>query len=156
MAEALQGTTNNVDTQPLRLKWSEKERTVIFESPDDDFFTMKVKEVIKACNIQQESDEFESQFSDLKNILGNWINKRKEKIAKAFVTVRDTRILLVVVTKEVEYDNEFENELTVLDWEVSHTPFLSAIPLSVQSLPQCDDDIYESFLSPPIVLEYIG
>ena len=75
-------------------------------------------------------------------------------VDRAFVTIRDTRVLLVVVTKNVEYDNEFEDELTTLDWNIAHTPFLSNIPLSVQSLPQCDNDIYESFLSPPILFEY--
>jgi hypothetical protein len=147
----------NVATQPVRLKWSEKDRTVVFETSDKDLFTMKVKEVIQACNIlQQQSDKFESQFNDLKNILGNWIHERKDKIAKAFVTIRDTRILFIAITKDVEYDSGFEDELTDLDWAIAHTPLLSAIPLSVQSLPQCDSDIYQSFLSPPIILEYAG
>lgn len=140
--------------EPVRLRWSEKDRTVLFEPADEDCFTMKVKEVIRACNIHQQSNEFESQFNDLKNILGNWIHERKDKIAKAFVTIRDTRVLFLAITKDVEYDNKFEDELTNLDWVISHTQLFSAIPLSVQSLPQCGSDTYEAFLSPPIILEY--
>jgi len=147
---------NDISTEPVRLKWSEKERTVLFETADKDLFTMKVKEVIQACNIHLQSNEFESQFNDLKNILGSWIHERKDKIAKAFVTIRDTRILFLAITKDVEYDSELEDELTNLDWVISHTQLFSAIPLSVQSLPRCDSDIYEAFLSPPTILEYTG
>ena len=146
----------DISTESIRLKWSEKDRTVLFELEDKDRFTMKVKEVIQACNIHQQSNEFESQFDDLKNILGNWIHWRKDKIAKAFVTIRDTRILFLVITKDVEYDSKFEDELTKLDWDISSTQLFSAIPLSVQSLPLCDSNMYEAFLSPPIILEYAG
>lgn len=147
---------NAISTEPIHLKWSEKDRTVLFEPADEDNFTMKVDEVIQACNIKQQKSEFESQFNDLKNILGNWIHQRKDKIVKAFVTVRDTRILFLVITKDVEYDSKLEDELTGLDWAIANTQLFSAIPLSVQSLPQCDSDIYEAFLSPPIILEYTG
>jgi hypothetical protein len=155
MVEVSREQVNTISTEPVRLKWSEKDRTVVFETSDKDLFTMKVKEVIQACNIlQQQSNKFESQFNDLKNILGNWVHERKNKIVKAFVTVRDTRILFIAITKDVEYDGVFEDELTALDWAIAHTELLSAIPLSVQSLPQCDSDIYQSFLSPPLILEY--
>jgi hypothetical protein len=147
---------NAISTEPVRLKWSEKDRTVVFEPADSDLFTMRVQEVIQACNIQQQGKAFESQFNDLKNILGNWIHEHKDKIVKAFVTVRDTRILFLAITKDVEYDSELEDELTDFDWAIAHTQLLSTIPLSVQSLPQCDSDNYQAFLSPPIILEYMG
>jgi len=157
MAETSHGQMNTIATEPVRLKWSEKDRTVVFETPDNDLFAMKVREVIQTCNIiKQQRSKFESQFNDLKNILGNWIHERRDKIVKAFVTVRDTRILFLAITKDVEYDSELEDELTTLDWGIAHTPLLSAIPLSVQSLPQCDSDIYQAFLSPPLILEYTG
>lgn len=156
MAKISHEQVNVIDTGPIRVKWSDKDRTVLFEPPDENRFTMKVKEVIRACNIHQQSNEFESQFNDLKNILGNWIHGRKDKISKAFVTIRDTRILFLAITKNVEYDRELEDELTELDWTIAHTPLFSAIQLSIQSLPQCDADIYEAFLSPPVILEYIG
>jgi hypothetical protein len=155
MTDTLYEQANTIKTEPIRLKWSEKDGTVVIESSNKDLFCMKVKEVIQACNIQQESKEFESQFNNLKNILGNWIHQRKDKIAKAFVTIRDTRFLLLVITNNVEYDSKFEDELTDLDWDIANTPLLSDISLSVQSLPKCDEDNYHAFLSPPIILEYI-
>jgi hypothetical protein len=154
MAEAPYKQMNDISMGPVRLKWSEGNRTVLFEPEDESRFTMKVKEVIQSCNIHQQSDEFESQFNDLKNILGNWIHGRKDKITKAFLTIRDTRVLFIVITKNVEYDSRLEDELTNLDLAIAHTPLFSAISLSVQSLPQCDSDIYEAFLSPPVILEY--
>jgi len=156
MAKISYEQVNDIGTGPIRVKWSEKDRTVLFDTQDEDRFTMKVKEVIQACNIHQQSNEFESQFNDLKNILGNWIHERKNKIVKAFVTIRDTRILFLAVTKDVEYNSELEDEITALDLAIAQTPLLSAIPLSVQSLPQCSGDIYEAFLSPPIIFEYVG
>jgi len=163
LAEGSRKQVERTTTGHVRLKWSEKDRTVVIMPPDNDLFTMKVKEVIEVCNLRQQNNESESQFNEsesqfnnLKNILGNWVHDNKDKIAKAFVTIRDTRVLFVAVTKNVEYDGELEDELTKLDWEIAQSPLLSAIPLSVQSLPKCDSDIYDAFLSPLIILEYIG
>lgn len=157
MAETLQTEPRTgITAEPVRLKWSEKDRAVVIDKGDNDLYVIKVKEVIQACNIQQEGNEVESQFNDLKNILGNWVHKHKEKIDRAFVTIRDTRLLFLVTTKNMEYDSQFEDELTALDWDIANTPFLSAIKLSVLSLPCCDQETCESFLSPPIILEYVG
>ncbi|RKY06657.1 MAG: hypothetical protein DRP56_07035 [Planctomycetota bacterium] len=157
MIEVLQTEKNTVvSSGPVRLKWSEKDRTVVIEPEDDDKYTMKVEEIIQTCNIKQQRSEYEYQFATLKNILGNWIHQQKDKIDKSFVTVRDTRLLFLVISKNIEYDDAIEDELTKLDWGIANTPLLKDISLSVQSLPQCDNVVYESFLSPPVILEYTG
>jgi len=149
-----QNTTNHTIDEPLRLKWSEKDGSVLVEGEGGDRFIMKVREVIQACNLKQQTNEFESQFANLKNLLGNWLHQHKDQFHKAFITVRDTRILFLVVTRDKEYDPCLDDMLTDLDMKIVQTPFVSEIPVSVQSLPQCEKDVYESFLSPVIVLEY--
>jgi hypothetical protein len=145
---------NTVSAEVVRLKWSQKDRAVLIEGEEEDRFFMKVQEVIQACNLHQVANEFESQFANLKNLLGNWIQGRKSLFHKAFITVRDGRILFLVISKDIEYNPEVDCMLTDLDLMIAQTPFVSGIPLSVQSLPRCDTDVYEGFLSPPIILEY--
>jgi len=150
-----QGKTSNSDRADiLRLKWSDKDRAVFIEGAEDDRFLLRVREVINACSAQQKAKDFESQFTDLKNLLANWLHSRKDRFCKAFITVRDGRILFLVVTRNVEYDPEIDDMLTDLDLNIVQTPFVSDIPLSIQALPYCDADVYEGFLSPVIAMEY--
>lgn len=146
--------TGAVNTDVLRLKWSEKDRTVLIVGEDEDRFLMKVKEVIQACNLQQHANEFEAQFTQFKNLLGAWLHQHKDHLHKAFITVRDTRILFLAVGEDVEYDPELNDMLAGFDVSIAKTPFVSRIPVSVQFLPRCEKDMYESFLCPPIVLEF--
>ena len=147
-------SNSTITNDPLRLTWSETERTVVLEPKDEDRFCMKVQEVIRACGIFQGVEEFERQFVDLKNILGNWVHSNRDKISKAFVTVRDTQMLFLPITKDFVYDSQFEAELTKLDLDIAHSPLFSSMSFGVQSLPECDTDSYEAFLAPPTILEY--
>lgn len=154
MTEATKQPASQVRTEPIRMKWSEKNRTVLIEGKGEDRFPMKVREVIQACNIRQRANDYEAQFATLNHILGQWLYLHKEQIYKAFITVRDGHLLFLTVTNVVKCDADFEDALTDLDLAITQTPFLSDIFLSVQSLPYCDNDAYGAFLSPPTIIEY--
>lgn len=154
MTDSATQPVEQVRTEPVRLKWSEKNCTVLIEGQDEDRFALTVQQVIQACNIQQAKEGFEAQFADLKNLLGGWVHRNRSDIHKAFITVLDARILFLVITQQVDYNPDFDDALTDLDLMIAQTPFVSNIPLSVQSLPRCEDFDYNGFLDPLLLLEY--
>jgi hypothetical protein len=123
--------------------------------PDKDLMILSVKEAIEACRAFNDQIHFKSQFDLLLNALGAWINARRGKISQAFLTTRDAGLLLLIVTKSVQYDAEFESELTELDIETANDGDYSLIPLSVLAIPACPADSVHSFLSRKMVLRFV-
>lgn len=154
MADTTTQPASQVCEEPIRMKWSEKDRTVLIEDHGEDRFALTVQEVIKACNIRQAKGSFETQFADMKNLLGNWVHSNRSDIYKAFITVRDAHILFLTITQQTDHNPDFEDVLTDLDLMIAQTPFVSDIPLSVQSLPRCEACDYNGFLDPSLLLEY--
>ena len=123
-----------------------------------DRFFLSVEEAIEACKVYERSEKaiFRKQYQNLLNWLGSWSYERREKIEKAFLTFRDAGLLFLVVTKSKTYDEGFESDLTKLDIETANHPDFSEVKLSVQALPLCDKNGYNSFCNSEWTLEYAG
>lgn len=142
----------------IRLRWSEKDRRIVIEDKDEDRFSMTVEEAIAACRVYERGKQpvFRKQFQTLLDFLGAWCYGRSRKLAKVFLTIRDAGLLFLVVTKKKTYDENFEAQLTKLDINIARAQEFSEISLSVQALPLCDRNGYDSFCSSKWTLEYTG
>jgi hypothetical protein len=151
-------TDINKKQEYIRLKWSEKERRIIVEDKDEDRFSLSVEEAIEACKVYERNKQtlFRKQFRTLLDFLGKWAYERRKKLANVFLTIRDAGLLFLVVTKSKIHDEVFEDELTQLDLDIARNKDFSEIFLSVQALPICDKNGYESFCNSEWTLEYTG
>jgi hypothetical protein len=140
--------------EPVRLLYRERDRRTIIEPNDEDRFTLSVNEAIQACRIYGQWAEFHKQYDLLLTHLGQWLHVRKSQVDKAFLTVRDAGLLLLIVTKAATYDSQFESELVDLDIEVARDSKFDLVPLSVLALPHCHADGYNSFCGASNTLEY--
>ena len=140
--------------KPIYLDWSEKERQVSITPEDQDRFCTTVEEAIKACKADDRSVKFGRQFKDLLDLLASWVMEHRELLKSAFVTIRDTEILFLPVTKSKSYDREFEDKLTGLDVEIAQSPSLDLIRLSVLALPNVLKQGIQSFLNPDYSLVF--
>jgi hypothetical protein len=141
-------------TEPIRLRYREKDSQVMIEPEDEDRFSLFVEQAIKACRMFQDIQLFNEQLDHLKARLGKWVHDRAGKIHKAFLTIADNQFLFLVVLKEAEYDDEFEEELAELDLDIARDPDCSRMNLDVQSLPICGENGYTSFCNPLYTAEY--
>lgn len=143
----------------IQLKWSERDHKIILvEDADEDRFSMSVVEAIEACKVYERGKQaiFPKQFKRLLNFLGEWAYQRENKLEKVFLTIRDAGLLFLVVTINKTYNEDFEEELSQLDLDVANSDNFSEIQLSVQALPFCDKNGYDSFCNPERTLEYTG
>ncbi len=148
-------TTRPQRIEPVFILYRERDRMVTFEPEDEDRFNMTVNEVIDACRAYDKEGRLrvQRQFPQLLRFLGQWISERRDKIAKALLTVRDAGLLLVTVTHSTQYDDAFEDALTDLALEAAG--HFADLPLDVQSLPKCGPECYLSFCNPEqMILEY--
>ncbi|MEA2064510.1 MAG: hypothetical protein U9P14_12475 [Gemmatimonadota bacterium] len=138
----------------VQLCWVEKDKTVTVTPEDENRFVTNVEHAIKACKAYNEQIRFGRQFKELLEKLACWINLYQEKTELSIVTIRDSRLLFVVVRKDTAYDEEIESSLIDLDISIANDPELNLIKLSVIDLPNCSPESLMGFLDPQVQMVY--
>jgi len=144
------GTTSTVH----QLRWN-GEGVVIVTPEDSDRFGVKLHRAIEVLQQADHADEFKRQFNLLLCVLAGWLKDRSD-IDRAFLTHRDGVLAFVVVRASCEYDDDFEDALSSLDFSVANDADLDRIKMDAITLPPASDSAIRSFLAPGFVIEYIG
>jgi hypothetical protein len=130
----------------IRLRHQDKDAEVHIETEEEDRFVLTVGAAIQACKAFGEMEEFTKQFRKLRAKLTGWLQEHGEGIADAFLTVRDSALLLLVVRQSEAFHQEFEDALTDLDVAVAQDDEFSLIRLNVLGLPRGSEESIQSFL----------
>ncbi len=129
----------------IQLVHENKDAKVLVET-ENDRFMLTVQAAIRACQAFSHMDEFTSQFKKLHAKLTDWINAQNQHIDKAFLTARDSAILLLLVQKSKAFNAEFEDAVTELDMSIAQDEEFGLIRLNVLALPAASEESIESFL----------
>lgn len=126
-----------------------KNGSVVVTPADQDRFIVTVQEAVVACRDAKEILEYRRQLVDrLVPTLKSWLEARRPKVRKAFLTIRDSGLLFLVVRKEAAVDGEFTDQLTALEVDVANDAALNMIRMDVLALPDVSEDGLRSFLNP--------
>ncbi len=132
----------------------EDEKGQCFVTYDHDRFFISASEAACACKRHDETKPFQEQLKKLFDHLAEWLKGHREKIEKAFVTVREGGLLFLVVRNSVPYDSEIENSLLDLDIEVAQASGFDLLAMDVLALPLTSEESYQAFLAPGCTWEY--
>ena len=150
--------TQTKTSQPVRLDYFEKDRQVVIRPKDNDVFVRSVEQIIETCDIGERTLrralQFKKQFEDLLQKLAQWLTANNHRVHKAFLTMREGRLLFLVIKIGPRYDDELEDSLTDLDIAVATSPELDMLRLDVLCLPEVSMEAAHSFLPPPLKLEF--
>jgi len=139
----------------IRLNWEEDDDTKVIVTPSNqDRYMQSVKQVIEACQMKEAFRQIEAQLDSLLARLGEWVRDHLDSIHRAFVTVRETSLLFLIVQPGKAYDAELEEALSAIDMEIALSEEYSSLKLSVLALPNSTDDSTRAFLHPDFALEY--
>ncbi len=129
---------------------------VVVSSEDADRIVMSMSEAVKACfAFDKGVHAFNRQFAELLDRLVKWINRHREAIRNAHVTIRPPNNLLFVVTQqEVEFDQQLTDALTELDIEIAGSNDFDLIDFDVLALPKVSKESAKAFLSSGQVFEH--
>jgi hypothetical protein len=145
--------TTETDLKALQLNHEDASRIICVTPSDEDRFTIRVdqaieilKEGIRRDDI--ETKKFASQFRILLRSLGQWIEKNKSKVNRAYLTIREHTFSFVVIRTETKYDSAFEDAVSELDIAISDDADLRGLSLHSIALPDAAEDSIASFLHP--------
>lgn len=133
----------------IRLSWDDP-RQIYYTGENDstDIGIATARQTILALDVTNCMANLFSTIQGLQEELAKWITTHRDKIFKAFFTLREESFVLLVVKKNVDFDEEFEDELSDLSINIVQRDCFKIIPFSVQSLPLCGEDCYKAFCNP--------
>ncbi len=153
--------TAKTSQEPIWLDWVNHERPVVVSPSNQDKFVLKMRDAVEACiaydpmrKTENAIDEITAAILGLLELLGKWSEDHHGSITNAFLTLRDGRLLFLVVMRETEYNKGLEDDLTSLDLKIAHSKHFEKIPLSVQALPACKKVTFRAFLNPVLTFKY--
>ncbi len=135
-----------------QLRWND-EGVVMVTPEDEDRFSVKIHRAIEVLRQASHADEFKRQFSLLLRLLAGWLKARSD-IDRAYLTHRDGVLMFVVLRTSCEYDDDFEDALSSLDFSVANDADLDKIKMDAITLPPASESAISSFLAPDFVIEY--
>jgi hypothetical protein len=140
----------------VQLDWVMKDGTVTVTPREQDRFVLKMRRAIEILQQAGEAERFHDQFNLLLRMLAEWLRSHQDAVAKAYLTDRDGALAFVVVRTSCEYDDDFEDVVSELDFRVANDPDLNLLKMDVIALPLATDAAITSFIDPGFVFEYVG
>jgi len=137
----------------VQLDWAMKDGLVIVTPRDQDRFIFIVRRAIEILQQAEQAEKFERQFNMLLRVLAEWLKDRTD-IRRAFLTDRDGALAFVVVRNSCTYDDDFEDALSEIDFQIANDPDLDLIKMDAIALPSASESAVSAFLDPDFVLEY--
>lgn len=145
--EDLAQTANYVE-----LDWYDDSEVIKVNPRDKQRFEVQKDRAIEILQAAKESERFEKQFDFLLSTLAAWTNPWKGKIAQAVITLQDASLAFVVVQRSEKYDEDFQDALLDLDFNVANDPDFDLIKLTTLLLPNVAGDALASFLDKRLLL----
>ena len=70
--------------------------------------------------------------------------------------MRDNSLAFVIVHREAAYDEDFQDDLADLEFEIANDPDLDLVKLKTLALPNVTGEALHSFLDPRLMISYHG
>ena len=150
MSRGIQNTPDIIE-----LHFENKDGRVRIIAPDNHVIISSVEAAVDACRAYASQLLFRDQFNSLIEKLAQWLEARTELIQDSYLTIRDSGLLFLVVTKNSHFDDTIESSLTDLDLEVSQDSDFDLISLSVHAIPRANQDTVRSFVSNKMALRLV-
>jgi hypothetical protein len=151
-------TISEVERQAVgfaqQLVWREEDGQVTVTARDQDRFVVGLHRAVEALKQVAKAEQFKKQMNLLLRIIAEWLKEAK-CVDKAYLTLRDGILSLVIVRKSVEYDEKFEDALSELDIAIANDVDLDLIRMSSIALPMASDEALASFLNPEFTAEIV-
>lgn len=108
----------------------------------------------RAINLLSKAAGASLQLDFLLDKLGCWCKKNSQKLSRAFLTIRDERFAFIAISISTACDDDLEDSVSELDFELANDSDLDLIKLNAFVLPPTSDEAVTSFLDNRFQLVY--
>lgn len=144
------------EIKSVELDWYAEDDVIHVTPRNAKRFAIQKDRAIEVLQRAKEGERFDRQFALLLDRLATWIKTHEPRVAKALVTLHDDRLAFVVVRNDARYEEDLQDALADLDFEVANDADLNLVKLKTLALPNVGGQALRSFLDERLVLEYHG
>jgi hypothetical protein len=132
--------------QPIVIDYDSEAQIVTVIPRDQERFEVQKQRAIEGLQLAKQAEIFGAQLKFLLSRLANWSKAHESKVLRALLTLRDTRLMFLVVSRQVECDDDLEDDITRLDLKVAENSDLDLMRMNVLVLPPASDESIRSFV----------
>lgn len=143
--------TQQLNPVEVEVDWFDDSEIVRVTPRDQRRFDVQKDRAIKLLQLANYAD---TQLSLLLEKLGHWIRANADKVDIAYLTLRDDRFAFLAVSQKAECDEQLEDAISDLDFEVANDNDLNVIRMNAIVLPPASADGLRSFFDPRFLLVY--
>lgn len=130
----------------IELIHSDHDSVVMVTPEDEDRFLLNMESAILGCALADQWNRSKEQYRQLLHRLHEWTTEHVASVRQAYVAMRDSGPLFLVVQKGRRFNSGLQDELTRLDLEIASEVDFDLIRMSTLLLPESDDEAVRSFL----------
>jgi hypothetical protein len=153
MTDALK--SGRPQNQVIELHFENHGGRVRIVGPDNHVMIQSVEAAVEACRAYSGQMLFKTQFDQLLEKLGQWMEANATRVNSGYLTTQDSGLLFLVVTESRQYDDAVESALTELDLEIAQDSDFDLINLGVHAIPNASKDTVDSFVSSKMALRFV-
>lgn len=143
--------------QTVELDWFAEADNVRVTPRNQKRFEIQKDWAIKILQVAEEhKSTFRIQLELLLDVLAKWVHGASGEVDIAYLTWHDTSFLFIAVCTSPEFNEDFEDSLSELDFEIANDADLSMIRLHAISLPHVSVESLSSFIDEHFALSYHG
>ncbi|MEX2286505.1 MAG: hypothetical protein WD648_05395 [Planctomycetaceae bacterium] len=131
---------------PIVIAYDSEADVVTVIPKDEARFEVQKQRAIEGLQRAKQAEVFRAQLDLLLGRLANWSKAHEAKVACAYLTLRDTRLSFVIISREAECDDDLEDDASRLDLKVSSNVDLDLIRMNVLVLPLTSTESLQSFV----------
>lgn len=110
----------------------------------------------RAITVLQLAANAESQLKLLLKRLATWVRDNAAVIDTAYVTLRDAKFAFLVISKMAECNDDLEDSISELDFDIANDPDLDVVRMNALILPPASREALRSFFDDRLLLVYHG
>jgi len=131
---------------PIVVAYDSEAEVVTVIPKDEARFELHKRRAIEGLQLAKQADVFGLQLNLLMSRLANWSKAREAKVARAYLTLRDARLVFVVIPRQVECDEELEDDVSRFDLKIASNADFDLVRMNALVLPPTSDESLQSFV----------
>jgi len=145
--------TTEISSNAIVVDWFDAPEILDVNPKDQQRFQIQKD---RAIGLLQLANSADAQLNLLWRRLREWSREHSSKVQTAYLTLRDARFSFVVISRAVECDDDLDDAVSDLDFEIANDPDLDAVKMNAIVLPPASPEAISSFLDKRFLLEFRG
>ncbi|WP_145944510.1 hypothetical protein [Fuerstiella marisgermanici] len=152
MTTASHNVESSLQKKAVVVDWYSEHETIQVFGRNQSRFEIQKDRAIEALQVAKQREQFDKQLNLLIGKTFEWLVSGVSGVESIYLTLRDSRLMLVVIAEVAECQDDLEDSVTEFDITVAEDSDLDLIRMNSMVLPNASDEALNSFFDERFLL----